>query len=145
MVTLVALLSQEVGDGFLTSLGNFSRDIFPSVSDRPEGSRFPTPNDGPLTHTLELHAASSIPRSANVTCLRMGDLLELSRRGNGSNAAAIEYRTEPDTDGYTPGLIPCFSFYLCHMLLRGRMHPDVAPRTHSVLSATYRPPKRRQQ
>src|SRR5829696_2016382 len=40
----------------------------------------------------------------------MGDLPESSRRGNGSNAAAIEYRTGPDTDGYTPGLIPCFSF-----------------------------------
>src|SRR5215204_389898 len=40
----------------------------------------------------------------------MGDLPESSRRGNGSNAAAIEYRTGPDTDGYTTGLIPCFSF-----------------------------------
>jgi hypothetical protein len=31
MVTLVALLSWEVGDGFLTCSGNYSRDIFPSL------------------------------------------------------------------------------------------------------------------
>jgi|SRR5215216_3275792 len=41
---------------------------------------------------------------------KVGDLPESSRCGNGSHAAAIESRTEPDTAGYTPGLIPCFSF-----------------------------------
>jgi hypothetical protein len=30
VVTLVALLSREVRDGFLTCWGNFSRDIFPT-------------------------------------------------------------------------------------------------------------------
>jgi hypothetical protein len=31
-VTLVALLSREVGNGFLTCSGNLSQDIFPSLS-----------------------------------------------------------------------------------------------------------------
>ena len=40
-VTLVALLSREVGDGFLTCSGNFSWDISPSLRDLTEGSTFP--------------------------------------------------------------------------------------------------------
>jgi len=39
--TLVALLSREVGDGFLTCSGNFSRDISPGLSNRVERSRLP--------------------------------------------------------------------------------------------------------
>ena len=31
MVTLVVPLSREVGEGFLTCSGNYSRDIFPSL------------------------------------------------------------------------------------------------------------------
>jgi hypothetical protein len=31
MLTVVAPLSREEGDGFLTSLGNFPREIFPSL------------------------------------------------------------------------------------------------------------------
>jgi hypothetical protein len=36
MVTLVAPLSWEVGDSFLTCSGNISRDIFPRFSNRAE-------------------------------------------------------------------------------------------------------------
>src|SRR5215211_2925408 len=38
-VTLVVPLSWEVGDGFLTCSGNFSRDIFPTLRNRAERSR----------------------------------------------------------------------------------------------------------
>jgi hypothetical protein len=41
MVTLVALLSREEGEGFPTCSGNFSRDIFPSLSNRARDLGFP--------------------------------------------------------------------------------------------------------
>jgi hypothetical protein len=36
MLTVMAPLSWEVGEGFLTCSGNFSRDIFPGLRDRTE-------------------------------------------------------------------------------------------------------------
>jgi len=57
LLTLVAPLSREEGDGFLTCSGNFSQEIFTTLSDRAERWGLPLQRLAPaLNHrTLRLH------------------------------------------------------------------------------------------